>query len=162
MLLEAFAEVRTQFPDWRLVLLGDGPLHGRLRQLAVSLNISDQVFMPGNVQAVSDYLRQADIFALPSFYEGFPNALCEAMACGLPCLATDCGAVSDIIDHDDNGIIVTPNDREAMVAALSRMMGDTALCQRLGKRAKAVVERYSVSSVMDQWDALLERILTTC
>ena len=154
LLLRAFARQKDR--RWTLTILGEGPLRPSLEALSRELGVSDRVAMPGLVDNPSDYLAQASAFVLSSAYEGFPNALGEAMAAGLPVIATDCaGGVRELIRDGDNGVLVPPGDEPALAAAIERLMSDAALRHRLGDKAREVLERFGETSVMACWEELL-------
>jgi glycosyltransferase involved in cell wall biosynthesis len=146
-------------PHWHLALIGDGPQHQLLREQTRRLGLEERIHLPGRIQNVPEYLAKADIFVLPSLYEGFPNALCEAMASGLPVIATNCGTVADIITDRQNGLLVSPNSIDSLVAALTLLMDNPDLRLKLGVKAESVVERFSINAVMETWDRTLQRAI---
>jgi glycosyltransferase involved in cell wall biosynthesis len=133
-LIEAFALLNRK--DWRLLILGDGKLKEELTQLADSLGILGLVEMPGAVCDVDHWLAKASIFAFPSISEGFPNALVEAMAAGLPCVSFDCNAgPKDIIRNNENGILISEGDVLSFSHALKSLIDDERLRIRMGNAA---------------------------
>ena len=122
------------------------------------LGVADRVEMPGPTEAVGAELAEADAFVLTSRYEGFPNALLEAMAAGLPCATFDCPSGPREISMDGQvALLVPPDDEPALGQAIMRLMSDERLRQDLGNRAQAsVLERFSLDRVMAQWDSLFE------
>lgn len=157
ILIEAFGRCAAKHPDWSLVILGEGPQRASLETLAADLGIADRVHLVGQVREPAAILKGADLFVLSSRYEGFPNALVEAMACQLPVVSTDCsgGGPRDIIRDEVDGILVPPKDVTALASAMDRLMVDDEQRQRLGRRAGEVVERFSINTVMKLWDDLL-------
>jgi GalNAc-alpha-(1->4)-GalNAc-alpha-(1->3)-diNAcBac-PP-undecaprenol alpha-1,4-N-acetyl-D-galactosaminyltransferase len=152
LLLKAFAQVRTKHPDWHLTILGEGSMRTELEALRAQLGLVECVHLPGSVKNVNAHLRQAELFILPSRFEGFPMALCEAMACGLPVLAADClSGPSEIVRDGVDGILVPPEDIEALAAGLDRLMGDRALRQQLAQAAPQVLDRFGLERVMGLW-----------
>ena len=116
--------------------------------------------MPGLIVNVQAALQQADLFVLPSRFEGFPNALCEAMACGVASIATDCpSGPRQIIRHQVDGILVPNEDVDALALTMDRLMSDPILRQRLGKRSVEVVERFSVQKIVGLWEILLDQVV---
>lgn len=160
VLLRALPAVRTAAGPVGLTLLGEGPEEGRLRDLAATLGIADAVQFGGLVTDVLPHLAGADVFVLPSRFEGMPHALLEAMAAGLPIVATAVGANADFLEDSVNGLLVAPDDAAALAAAVARLLGDPPLAARLGAAARqAAVGRYSVESMLEQilavyWQAL--------
>jgi GalNAc-alpha-(1->4)-GalNAc-alpha-(1->3)-diNAcBac-PP-undecaprenol alpha-1,4-N-acetyl-D-galactosaminyltransferase len=152
LLLPAFAQIQSKYPDWHLTILGEGPMRAELEALRVRLGLVDRVHFLGSVKNVDAHLRQADLFVMPSRFEGFPMALCEAMACGLPILATDClSGPRDIIREGIDGILVPIEDIDALAAGLDRLMGDPAQRQQLAQAAPQVLERFGLERVMGMW-----------
>jgi GalNAc-alpha-(1->4)-GalNAc-alpha-(1->3)-diNAcBac-PP-undecaprenol alpha-1,4-N-acetyl-D-galactosaminyltransferase len=159
LLIDAFARCADRRRDWDLVILGEGQDRQRLEALALRLGVSARVSLPGSVKDTASAFRSADIFALSSRMEGFPNALLEAMACGLPSVAFDCSSgPRDIIRHSVDGLLVPPESAGALAEALDRLMADDDLRLRLARRAPEVLERFSIGSVMAQWRAVLDRV----
>lgn len=159
-LLEAFARVAFRHPDWTLTIFGDGPLRSALEKQCKNLGLQERVKMPGLMVNVQAALEQADLFVLPSRFEGFPNALCEAMACGVASIATDCpSGPRQIIRHQVDGILVPNEDVDALALTMDRLMSDPVLRQRLGKRAVEVVDRFSVEKIVGMWEILLDQVV---
>lgn len=158
LLLEAFHRAGLAAAGWRLVILGAGPERAALEQQARTLGIGDKVMFPGFVD-IGPFLRNADLFVMSSRYEGFPNALMEAMQVGLPCISFDCpSGPRDLIKNEQNGLLVPPQDVSALTAALVRMAADPELRKRLGAAASGVNERYSQARIYGKWLALLDDI----
>jgi len=157
LLLDAFASAGARESGWRLVVIGDGPQREALQERARTLGVSDIVEFAGRVDQPEPLLRTAGIFVLSSRYEGFPNALLEAMAVGTACVAFDCrSGPSDIIRNGVDGVLVPPEDVAALTAAIKALMRDDVARARLAARAKEVRERFSIERIATQWGALIE------
>lgn len=152
LLIEAFSDVNKCYPDYTLDIYGEGSQENELRALINDLKLGEKVFLHGNVTDVHKQIADAEIFVLSSDYEGLSNALLEAMAMGLPCIATDCAGSSDIIDNDINGVIIPIQDRKAMVEAIERLVSSEALRRKFSERAIDSMKRFKVDSVVDQWE----------
>jgi GalNAc-alpha-(1->4)-GalNAc-alpha-(1->3)-diNAcBac-PP-undecaprenol alpha-1,4-N-acetyl-D-galactosaminyltransferase len=159
ILLKAFAQCARKHADWSLIIVGEGGERKRLEALAIELGIANRVSMPGRMRYPWRTLCGTDLFVLSSNYEGFPNALMEAMACGLPAISTDCpSGPREIIRDGVDGLLVPPNDVAGLAGAMDRLMADPTERQRFGARAPEVVERFSRDKIMSLWDELLSRI----
>ncbi len=154
--IRALALLPAEFASWRLTILGEGPLRQELETLRDDLGLSDRVRLPGRVADPGPWMRSAGVFLLSSRSEGFPNALCEAMAAGLPVVATDCpSGPADIITPEVDGILVAPGDPAAIATGLARLIASPELRARFAAAAPRVVDRYSVNSVVAAWDRVL-------
>ena len=156
LLLHAFARLAGRHPDWTMMIIGEGPLRASLESLRDELGISDRVDLPGIVEHPHECLQEASLFVLSSRFEGFPNALCEAMACGLAVIAADCpSGPRDIVRDGENGLLIPSEDVEALTGAMDRLMSNDAERKRLALRAREVVERFSLPKVMAMWENVL-------
>lgn len=159
LLIDAFAQLAARHPDWNLVIMGEGPLRIDLEQRVARHGLGGRIALPGFDAHVRAAMRCADLFVLSSRYEGFPNALLEAMAEGAPCVSFDCDTgPRELIEHGRNGWLVAPGDASALVVALDALMQDAALRERLGRRARAVVTAYALPTILDQWNALVRSV----
>jgi glycosyltransferase involved in cell wall biosynthesis len=140
-LVRAFAKVAQRFPEARLVLGGVGQVE-ELRSLAAELNVAQRVSCPGWLKGPDKSAALADstIFILPSYAEGMPMALLEAMSWRLPVIATPVGGVPQVVESEVNGLMVEPGDVEGLARALARLLDDPELRQRLGAAARQTVE----------------------
>ncbi len=160
LLLEAMARLASVHPEWSLAVLGEGPARQELEALRDRLGLGDRVWLPGAVTDPARYLKQADLFVLPSRTEGFPNALCEAMACGLPVIAADCrSGPSEIVRPGLDGLLVPVEDVSALATAIDRLIRDAPLRKALASRAPEVLERFGMERVMGAWEDLLEQVV---
>jgi GalNAc-alpha-(1->4)-GalNAc-alpha-(1->3)-diNAcBac-PP-undecaprenol alpha-1,4-N-acetyl-D-galactosaminyltransferase len=162
ILIEVFAKISSKYDDWSLVIRGDGVERENLELLRNRLGLERRVSLPGVTQTPIRDMQDADLFVLSSRYEGFPNVLLEAMASGLPVLSADCpSGPRDIVEDGVNGVLVSPNDVDALAAALDDLMADEEKRRRLGAAATGVLERFSLSRITDIWDSLLAEVVST-
>jgi glycosyltransferase involved in cell wall biosynthesis len=161
VLLQAFAKIAARHPAWSLTIIGEGSLRQALEREAQALKLDERVRFVGEFSDPFPLLRQGDLFVASSRYEGFPNALCEAMACGLPAVSLDCpSGPAHIIRHGIDGVLVNPETSDALAAALDRLMSDDQERARLAARAPEVRERFSAERVLSLWDHLLQDVVT--
>lgn len=145
-LLRAFRILLDRCPRCRLHLVGDGELRPQLEALAEELKITDSVRFHGMQENVYPYLHNADIFVLPSLYEGIPMTVIEAMGTGLPIVATKVGGVPDLLRSEENGILVSCEEA-AVADALERLVKDPTLRERIGKQAKEDSTAFSAGTM---------------
>jgi glycosyltransferase involved in cell wall biosynthesis len=159
-LIQAFALISRDFPEWDLMIIGEGPERSRLEALAIDLGVSERVRMPGAIKSPEKVLVASDLFVFSSRYEGFPNALCEAMAAGLPAVSYDCpSGPGEIIRHEVDGLLVPPQDVGALSQAMRRMMGSPVERQRMAERAIEITRRFSSERIFDRWEQLIRDVL---
>jgi L-malate glycosyltransferase len=158
-LLHAVARLRRKGTRVALALAGDGPLRGELKQMAHDLQISDSVYFLGNVADVDRFYRAIDIFVLNSHSEGMSNTILEAMASGLPIVATDVGSNSELIAAERTGIIVPAGDVVQLADALAGLIRQPVRCQALGVAARCrAVDEYSLDRMVQKYEGVYERL----
>jgi glycosyltransferase involved in cell wall biosynthesis len=158
-LLEAMASLRRRLPGARLVLVGYGALEGDLRSRAAGLAVDGVVTFAGERDS-AELLGSFDVFAQPSLYESQGLAILEAMAAGVPVVATDVGGVRDAVRNGESGLLVPPADPGALAEAIVRLAGDRELALRLAARAgRDVRERYSASTMIESYAGLYRELL---
>ncbi len=150
-LLEAFQKISAAYPQCQLLLLGDGELRQDMERYANDLGIARKVHFLGSQSNVYPYLQEADIFLLPSNYEGMPMTIIEAMGTGLPIVATKVGGVPDMLTHGETALL-TAVDVDAVADAIRNLLSDEALRQRLGQNAKAASSRFSAAFMAEEYE----------
>lgn len=130
--------------SFKLVLVGDGPERTRLEAEARTRGLSDRVVFAGHHADVRPFYALADVLVLPSYSEGSPNVLLEAMAAGLPVVATAVGGVPEIVAHEESALLIAPRDEQALAAAVARILSDAPLARGLAAKAlELAAERFS-------------------
>lgn len=149
-----------QAADLLLVIVGDGPLRDELSRVAVQQGIQDRVVFAGARSNVDEWFRAMDLFVLPSLAEGISNTVLEAMASGLPVVATDVGGNADLLENERTGFIVPPGKPDAIAACIGRYLTTPELVRLHGKAARERVERlFSISSMVEGYTALYDLLL---
>jgi glycosyltransferase involved in cell wall biosynthesis len=155
-LVRAFARLASRFPQWDLRIVGDGGDRAALETLVTELRLGDRVFLLGKSNQVPDLLGAAHLFCLPSLWEGFPNALAEAMSSGLPAVALrSCAGARDLIEHGVTGLLAGPGELEATLAEL---MAAPERRAAIGAAAVTLTGRYSPQESFQRWQGLLDEL----
>lgn len=157
MLVRAFAALAERYPDYSLVLCGDGPCRKKLENLAEELGLGGRIRFPGIVEDVAERIYAGSVFVLSSYSEGMPNTLIEAMCMGLPVISTDCpcGGPAELIRDGENGLLIAPGDTAGLERALERMLSDRKEAERMGQKAAELAEAYHPDRVCAEWTRYL-------
>jgi GalNAc-alpha-(1->4)-GalNAc-alpha-(1->3)-diNAcBac-PP-undecaprenol alpha-1,4-N-acetyl-D-galactosaminyltransferase len=160
LLLRAFARIAPRFPQWRLRFVGGGEGRLELEALTNKLTINTQVEFSGAVSDIGNEYSQAHLFCFPSLWEGFPNALAEAMAHGLPAIGfSACAGTNELIVDGVNGVLVEGGfDEVRLSEAMEVLMRDEDKRVILGCNAQAVTKQYSPEKIFPQWENLFEEL----
>jgi glycosyltransferase involved in cell wall biosynthesis len=159
VLLDAFTRVREEIPNARLRLVGDGPLAEELQRQAAALGITDSVEFAGTSLDVWSELEQAHVFALASHYEPQGIAVLEAMAAGLPVVATAVGGIPELIEPGRTGELVPPNDPVALANELVRLLSSPSRCEVYGQEGRREAAGYTVDKAVTGYFDLYERVI---
>lgn len=155
--LDVLLRALTTFPDqrWKLFLVGDGPQRLELEQLTIRLGLVEHVYFVGFRQERLDFLRGFDVFVLPSRLEGIPRCLMEAMAAGIPIVASDIPGCNDLVQDSDTGLLFPVDNEEYLAKAIERMMKDKDLYDSVaGSAKKMVLSRYSSVRMAKEYEEL--------
>ncbi len=161
LLIQAFAQISPHFPDYQLVILGDGPLKEQLKSATEELGVKERVLLPGYTTNIGDKIKDASLFVLSSDFEGMPNALMEAMALGLPCVSTDCdgGGAKFLIKNEKDGLLVPKDDVDALSEAMRKMLSDKELAEHCGREAHKICERLAPEKIYGEWEQFIKEIV---
>ena len=160
LLLNAFAAFKPEHPDYVLHIYGDGSLKKKIQELILDLNLEDSVILKGYVKNWHEEVLDARMYVLSSDYEGMPNALMEAMAIGLPSIATDCpcGGPGYIIADKKNGLLFPVGDQAALVNCMLSIADYAGFADRISKQGISDSQRFDISQIASQWLSFIEKV----
>lgn len=155
-LLDSFKEFSLKYPDWQLIILGDGPLRKQLIEQIDILNLGERVRLPGMVEDIQSYYLQSSFFVLSSRWEGLPMVVLEAQESGLPIISFDIQAVKDLIVDGQNGFLVPFEQKsQGLAIQMEKLASDFELRTRMSQSAIKQIENYKIAKIMDKWQAVL-------
>jgi len=158
-LIKAFAKISLINPKLQLLIYGEGSERPDLEQLIHDLNMQDKIILKGVTDKVYQALIEADLFVLPSIYEGIPNALGEAMSVGLPVICSNYVGNLSLVREGIDGRVFPVGDAEVLSQLLQELVDDPAQCSRLGLAATEVNKRFERESILLKWDAVIDSCL---
>lgn len=159
ILLKAFHQVLEKGISADLHIAGDGPEKETLQSLARDLEITDRIYFYGSVDNVAPLLQKSDIFVLPSSVEGLPNALLEAMACGLAVVTTRIGGNTQVIENGINGLLIDPDSSHQLTNALMKILKEKTLSEKLGQNARKTIEAdFSIDHITTEYEKLYKEL----
>lgn len=160
VLIQAFARIASRFPEWRLDIAGEGEDREQVEAAVAKLGLEGRVRLLGAVKDVNALYRTSHLFCLSSRFEGFPNALAEAMAHGLPAVGyAGCCGINELIEPGRNGLLASGNgDVETLADALSQLMADAAAREAMGAAAIESMRPYEPQKVYDRWERVLTEV----
>jgi glycosyltransferase involved in cell wall biosynthesis len=158
-LIAGLPALASCFPAVSLLLAGEGPLRETLAKQAANLGVGERVLFLGHVADVRSVLAAADVFVLPSYREGLPNAVLEAMAMGVPVVATDTDGTAEAVLDGETGCLVPPGDPEALARAVTRILEDDSAREALLRGARQLVSaRFDTERAVEELEVLLRRV----
>lgn len=155
MLINAFYSISRKFPDYTLIIYGEGPLRNELQQQIDSLSLSHRVFLPGRSHEIFQAIAQSEIFCMSSDYEGMSNALLEAVCLGMPIVTTDVSGVRELINDGIDGLVVPIRETEEMAAALEKLLSDKQMQNNFANRTKRKADNFRIENIVSQWEQLI-------
>ncbi|WP_085578695.1 glycosyltransferase family 4 protein [Thalassospira mesophila] len=163
-LIAAFSELASRFADWDLTIVGEGEQRAELESIVQEKKLEDRIFLPGSTSDVSNYYTKSHLFCLSSRWEGFPNALAEAQAHGLPAVGfSDCAGVNELIQHGETGLLASGNGASTNLAvALSKLMNDEEMRREMGDKGRKTTASFAPSLIIDQWETTLRQAVDGC
>ena len=152
ILVAAFAKVASLHTSWRMTIYGEGAYRSALETQIRKASLDQRIKLPGFVTGINAALQKAGLFVLPSRYEGYPNALLEALAASCPAVATNCpGGVSGILGDNEFGILVPNEDSNALASALDQIMSRPDLREHYAGKARGAVQHLGAAAIGDRW-----------
>lgn len=159
-LIAAFSALASDFPEWQLHIVGEGPCRKELEESVSILGLTSRICLPGAVGNLADWYQSADVFVMTSRFEGFPNTLAEALSYGLPAVSVDCDTgPRDIIRHGIDGLLVPQGDHALLVGAMTTLMTHDDLRVRYGQRAMEAPRRFSPQRISGIWENLFRQVM---
>ncbi len=159
MLIDAFKSISDQFVNFKLIIYGEGPYRQALENKIIELELGEKVFLPGQVKDIIKKISSANIFVLPSNFEGMSNALIEAMAIGLPVIVTNVSGSEELIVNGINGVIINKGDNVSLIREISRLLNDNEYCDLLGTNAVKSASQLKSSTIIKKWYAFINRVM---
>jgi len=158
--LESAARVARERDDARFLVVGDGPRRSELEGMARALGVADRVVFAGARDDVPALLRLMNVFVLSSVSEGAPNVVMEAMAAGVPVVATDVGGVADAVGGPSSAVLVPPRDADAMARAVLGLLADPQAAGAMGSAGQRIArERHDIGAVVERVEGMFEALL---
>ena len=159
LLIDAVSDIIGQYPDMTLEIYGDGECRQSLDEHIRQLHLEDRIFLRGQTAHVAQVMEDAGIFVLPSLFEGMPNALMEAMAVGMPCIATDCPCGgSEVLLRDACGILIENNNRDELRKAILSLLEDDDLRHACSENAAKKARQYKSELIFPKWESFLKTL----
>jgi glycosyltransferase involved in cell wall biosynthesis len=147
----------------RLLIVGDGPQRQNLKDQVIALGLGDRVVMPGNQKDVLPWLQSMDVFVLPSYAnEGVPQAIMQAMSCGLPVITTSAGSITEAVQHEKTGIVIETQNVDALHAAIRRLLAVPDERRQLGEAARAfALQRFGADRMLDDMEKVFRAVIAS-
>lgn len=156
LLLSAFRKIADKYPDWQLIIFGEGELRQELEKTKDDLGFGQQVLLPGIINNPFPILKKAKLFVMSSSWEGLPLVLLESMACGLPAISTDCpSGPSEVIRDGIDGRLVPNNNAAELARVMSELMSHDQERERLATNTQEGIKRFSLEKIVETWEELI-------
>lgn len=159
LLINAFASISKDFPDWKLVIYGEGPLREALELRINNLELRKQILLPGRCETVIEEMNRAKVFAFSSDFEGMSNAILEAVCVGLPVVTTNVSGAAELVKNGEGGFVVPIRDEKALADALRKILQDEKLREKMMLTNKARAKEFKQEIIVNKWEALINTII---
>jgi glycosyltransferase involved in cell wall biosynthesis len=153
LLIQAFEEIKDKYPDYNLIIYGEGVLRKELQEYINDNKLDSRIIMPGNVLNLLSLIKDSGIFILSSDFEGMPNALIEAMALGLPCISTDCpcGGPKSLIENGENGLLFEVGNKNQLINAIEYMINNPDKAKQMSEKAVNIRNTLNANHICEKW-----------
>lgn len=158
LLINAFSKVGQEFPSWKLIIYGEGPLRDSLQIIINSLELTDRVLLPGRSNRVIEEMNKSKIFAFSSNYEGMSNAILEAVCVGLPVVTTNVSGAEELVH--DGGYVVPIASEKQLVESLRSLMDDSSLRNLMGANNKKRAHAYDIDLIYRKWESVINDVVS--
>ena len=157
MMIEAFAKIAPKFPEWSLVIYGEGPERDFLESLVSSfkIQVSSRISLPGRCETVIEEVAKSKVFCLSSDYEGMSNAMIEALCVGTPVISTKVSGTDELIRNGENGLLVDIGDTDGLAQAFEKLLSNQELREKLGQEGQKLANQFKTDTIVDQWEELI-------
>lgn len=161
LLIDAFADIADEFPEYQLYIYGEGEERAMLENKIALGGLQDRIYMPGHSLNIFKEVYSAALFVSSSDYEGVSNSMLEALSLGIPCICTDCppGGAKEVIENGKNGILVPTGNRDALANGMRQLLSDTMLSESLGAMGATLKQKINITVITDRWIDFSESIL---
>ena len=159
LLIEAFAKIAEQIPEYNLIIFGEGELRASLENQIQKLGLQHRAYLPGKNTDAVKVVNRSSVFVLSSDLEGMPNVLIEAMAMGVPCVSTRCDmGPEELINNNINGILVSVGNSDEIADAILQIINNPDLADKLSANARNLLNTHSIEQISDKWLTFLKSI----
>lgn len=159
-LIDAFALLKDEFPEWQILVIGDGPRRPDIERRCMDLGLADRILLVGNQDNVPEWLNCLDLFVLPSFGdEGVPQGLMQAMACGVPAISTPIGAIGEALQDGQTGLMTPPRDVPKLAENLRRLMDHDQLRRKFADASLAYSRNFGIDIMLDRMDTAFRQAI---
>lgn len=161
LLIKAYSNIADKYPDYKVYIFGDGPERNNLENLARKLKVDKNIVISKFTNDIKEELQRSKVFVMSSDYEGMPNALIEAMALGLPCIATDCegGGAKFLIQENVNGFLVPVGNDKQMAQYIDLILSSEELAYNIGQKAQEIAITLNPDKVYSIWKEFIESVV---